>query len=432
MRTLEDRLSQASDDARLQVDQIDARSATSIGSRQQRRRTLVGTVAVAAMFIVFGATAMVMPTRTGQNGATQPSTPPTTAAPVPLAEASTPPPASSPAANDITHLVSKITASSELSAEFGATKLIDGDLDTTWHDASLGGSGAEIVIEFTEPVSIEEIVIHPYRDEDRFLRNFWVQRFELRTSNQFETLDNHLNAPITGTLTREMEPQTVGMYTAGSFSLSFKVVSSFPAQPVDDGPPFDELAIAEIQVFGTPISGTNDSETATTTTIIVAEPKLPPALRGTPLTTAWGEYVVETMAMADYEMAEDEIADMDVFEKEMDRGLVHATFTVDGNEWVLAFGPWRDGEYSDDPAVLQDHFFTEKPVLDTTEGLLLMSERSDPSYVYLAMDVGKIAISFQPDVIGSAVPFGDLEALALDLAPIARLLLEADLIEWNT
>jgi hypothetical protein len=170
----------------------------------------------------------------------------------------------------------------------------------------------------------------------------------------------------------------------------------------------------------------------TTTATIVAEPKLPPALRGTPLTTAWGEYVVETMVMAGYEMAGYEIAGMDVFEKETDRGLVHATFTVDGDEWALAFGPWRDGEYSDDPAVLQEHFSTEKPAQETAEGLLLISERSDPSYVYLAMDIGKIAISFQPAIIGSAVPLEELGALALDLAPIARQLLEADLIEWNT
>ena len=87
MRTLEDRLTQASDEARLQVNQIDTRSATSIRSRQQRSRTLVGTVAVAAMFIVFGATALVMSTQTGQDSASEPGT---TAAPVAVAEASAP------------------------------------------------------------------------------------------------------------------------------------------------------------------------------------------------------------------------------------------------------------------------------------------------------------------------------------------------------
>lgn len=125
--------------------------------------------------------------------------------------------------------------------------------------------------------------------------------------------------------------------------------------------------------------------------------------RGTRLATARGENVVETMAMAGYV-----IADMDVFEKEMDRGPVHATFTIDRNEWALAFGPWRDGECPDDPAVLQEHFFTEKPGMETAEGLLLISERFDPSYVYLAMDIGKIAVSFQPDTIGSSVPLEDL------------------------
>jgi hypothetical protein len=256
MRTLEDRLTDASDDARLQVNQIDTRSATSVRIRQQRSRTLLAAAAVVSMFVAFGATAFVITTETFQNSASEPSASPTTVVP-----------------GDVT----------EGSAE----------------------------------------------------------------------------------------------------------------------------------------------STATTSTVIAAESQLPPGLRGTSLTTAWRENVIETMAAAGYE-----IADIDVFEKEMDRGLVHATFTtVDGDELVLAFGPWRDGEYSDDPAVLREQFFTEKPGQETAEGLLLISERTNPSHVYLAMDVGKIAISFQPAAIASAVPFDDLGALALDLAPIARQLLEANFIQ---
>ncbi|MFV1963256.1 MAG: discoidin domain-containing protein, partial [Acidimicrobiia bacterium] len=353
----------------------------------------------------------------------EPTVPPTTEAPVVASDAA--PATIVPAASDITHLVGKVSASSELSTEFGADRLIDGDFERGWHDASLRGVGAEIVLEFTEPVAITEIVVYPYTDEERFARNYWVDLYEIRTDDLVPT--------ITGKLANHPEPQVVLLGTNETSTLTFTVVTTYPAlpygddPPYDEPPPYDELAIAEIQVFGTPISDTAES-TATTTITIVADPQLPPALRGTPLTTAWREYVIETMAMAEYE-----ITDMDVFEKEMDRGLVHATFTtVDGNEWAVAFGPWRDGEYSDDPSVLQEQFSTEKPGQETAEGLLLTSERTNPSYVYLAMDVGKIAISVQPDITGSAVPLKDLEALALDLAPIARLLLEADLIEWNT
>jgi hypothetical protein len=430
MNLLEDRLNSAAEEARQHVAGVGSRPATSIQNRQRHRRALIGTVAVATMFGIFGATALVTSSDPGLDAGSEATVSPTTEGPVAVSEVDAAPATAVPAASDITHLVGRISASSELSAEFGADRLIDGDLERGWQDASLRGVGAQIVLEFTEPVAITEVIVHPYSDEEQFFRNWWIRGYEVRT--------NDLSVPVAGRMVRDPYPQVVELNTTETFQLTFSVNTTFPAlsdsdnPPYSDGgkPPFDELAIAEIQVFGTPVGDTGTS-TATTTTTIVA-PQLPPALRGTPLTTAWGEYVVETMAMADYEMAEDEIADMDVFEKEMDRGLVHATFTVDGNEWAIAFGPWRDGEYSEDPAVLQEQFSTEKPGQKTAEGLLLISERSDPSYVYLAMDVGKIAISFQPAIIGSAAPLEDLEALALDLAPIVRKLLEADLIEWNT
>ena len=473
MRTLEDRLAQASDEVRLQVDRIDTRLASSVRSRQQHRRTLAGTVAVAAMFIVFGATAFVMSAETGRDSASEPSTPATTAAPF-AEEAEASPP---PAASDITHLVGSITASSELSAKSGAEKLIDGDLERGWHDASLQGVGAWFEVRFTSPVAIGEIVITPLSEEAGFVRNFKVNEYTIEVNDMADR--------VTGRMVDDPSPQTIVINSTETMYLRFTVNTTYPAVAVDDGPPFDELAIAEIQILGAPVdtpelprlgvrsddwsvieaidvgtgttliyegnpavysgeagearlsiqiwsdeigedpgagyrhalaaltakenpladtrlpdgtiartftyadpnagnlgyyflwqhsdtvavevivfirkedqaraavvaierlskprgaeildgqqadatgsttpttvahSGVGDPESSTTT-VIVAEPKLPPALRGTPLTTAWGEYVAETMAMADYEMSEDEIADMDVFEKEMDRGL---------------------------------------------------------------------------------------------------------------
>ena len=588
MNLLEDRLNNAAEEARQQIARVASRPATSIQSRQQHHRVLIGAVAAAAVFALFGATAMVMSSSTGLDAASEPTVPPTTVAPVEVSDVA--PAIIVPAATDITHLVGKVSASSELSSEFGADRLIDGDLGRGWQDASLQGVGAWFELRFTDPVAIDEIIITPLAGDAGFARNFKVNQYTIEMNDKADL--------VTGRMPNEPRPQTIAVDSTQTMYLRFTVNSTHPAVAAGDDPPYDELVIAEIQILGATVatpelprlgvgsddwsvieavdvgtgttliyegnpavyggepgearlniqiwsdrvgedpgtgyrhalaalkakenpladtrlpdgtvartftyadpnggnlgyyflwqhsdtvavevivflrqenqsrevvaaierlseprwgeildsqqedatgattpttvapSGVGDAESSiSTTTVIVAEPQLPPALRGTPLTKAWGEYVVETMVMAGYEAMDGyEIADMDVFEKEMDRGLVHATFTVDGDEWALAFGPWRDGEYSDDPAVLQDQFFSQKPGLETAEGLLLISDRSDPSYVYLAMDVGKIAISFQPDVVGAAVPFEDLEALAVRLAPIVRLLLEADLIEWN-
>lgn len=62
MRTLEDRLTHASDEARRQVDKINIRPASAVGRRVHQRRTLVGAGAVALIFGAFGATALLVGT----------------------------------------------------------------------------------------------------------------------------------------------------------------------------------------------------------------------------------------------------------------------------------------------------------------------------------------------------------------------------------
>lgn len=48
----------------------------------------------------------------------------------------------------------EVVVSSELSEDYGAERLFDGDASTAWRDASLHGDGAVITIEFERPETI--------------------------------------------------------------------------------------------------------------------------------------------------------------------------------------------------------------------------------------------------------------------------------------
>ncbi len=78
MRTLEDRLTQASDEARSHVDHVDARPASTISRRVHQRRALAGAAAVALVLGTFGGTALLVgsevESRAPGAGATSPST----------------------------------------------------------------------------------------------------------------------------------------------------------------------------------------------------------------------------------------------------------------------------------------------------------------------------------------------------------------------
>ena len=197
------------------------------------------------MFIVFGASALVVSRDTGRDTASEPSTPSTTAAPVDSSQTETPAAVSAAAVTDITHLVTSITTSSELSTEYGADRLIDGDLERSWQDASLQGVGAWFEIHFNDPVAIEKIVVTPLSEEAGFARNFNVDTYTIEV-NDGVTL-------VTGRLANDASPQAITIGSTNTLALRFTVDSTYPAMADGDGPPFDELAIAEIQVFGTPL-----------------------------------------------------------------------------------------------------------------------------------------------------------------------------------
>lgn len=237
------------------------------------------------------------------------------------------------------------------------------------------------------------------------------------------------NRPAMSIGVRKRHHRTLASASAGAalflvFGATAIVMAGGPGLDASSNPGTPSTVAVPIAPAETDTDGAPDT---TTTSIWPATP-VPPALRDTPLTKAWGSAVTETMQAEGFVPL-----DMDVFERGMDRGLVHATFTTaDGNEWALAFGPWREGEELGDLADLQDRFFIDDPGQDTPDGVLFISGRTDPFYVYLAMDVGIVAVSLQPGVSGSAISQEQLGDLAISIAPTARGLIEADLIEWNT
>jgi len=229
--------------------------------REDRPRWLVGVgAALGAAAVVIVAIGAVVVFSDGSNDAQgTPATtevPPTTAAPELTSTTAVPKGASAPI--DITDGIT-VVASSELPG-FEAIHLVDGDLDRAWNDAGLRGLDAEITITFSHPVGVGYLVVHPLRDEERFLRNYRVQGYEITTDDLAE--------PISGRLTDTLDPQQIDVASTATTVLTLKVTTRYPSQPFDGGPPFDELAIAEIRVFGDPLldepSATNPIDTTTT------------------------------------------------------------------------------------------------------------------------------------------------------------------------
>ncbi len=146
------------------------------------------------------------------------------------------------AVEDITFLVRNYTASSEYSDVYRAALLWDGDSTTSWQDASLGGVGAWFEIQFNEPVAIEKIVVAPLSEEAGFARNFKVRGYTIEIDD--------LGAPVVGHMLNDSSPQAIDINSTETMVLRFTVDTTYPAVAVGDDPPYTELAIGDVAVFG--------------------------------------------------------------------------------------------------------------------------------------------------------------------------------------
>lgn len=264
MNRLEDQLTSAAEEARRQVAHVQARPAAGVRARMYRHRAFAGAAVAVGVFGLLGATALITNANLTTDMAAVPESsvavattvPPVVA--VPSEEA--PPEDATPRflPGDITGLVASIEASSELPG-FEAVYLIDGDPTTAWNDDGLRGFGAAITLFFDQPVAISDLVIQGVGIEDRFVLNYKVQGYEISVDDK--------PGVIPGRLVNSMEPQHIGIDSAETTVLTLSVTTTFPAAPLGDHPPFNELAIGEIRVIGAAVDD-SPAPTQTTTTMV--------------------------------------------------------------------------------------------------------------------------------------------------------------------
>ncbi|NNK92172.1 MAG: hypothetical protein HKO87_07040 [Acidimicrobiia bacterium] len=138
-------------------------------------------------------------------------------------------------------LPSVVSASSQYD-NFPADNLIDGDSATYWNDKGLRGRDAEITFRFFQPVQIVEIDLVNIADAERFTRNYRIKGYQI--------VSDDLQVPISGTLEDVADPAPIRIASLETTELTLRVTSTHPATSYEGQPPFNELAVAEIQFFG--------------------------------------------------------------------------------------------------------------------------------------------------------------------------------------
>lgn len=274
MTILEDRLNQAAETTRGAIEGMPAVPPDSVRVRVRRQRAGYGMVAAfGALVLVLGTSLLIRsPASDEAAGETPGITGPATT------ETTTPGGIDTePAVTDITHLVASADASSEFSDVFAAENLVDGDLGSTWQDDSQRGVGAWIELMFTEPVVIDHIVVIGDQDEESFLRNWKVQGYEIATGGP--------SGPVTGRLLNSREPQSVEVGSPETMWLRFDVLTTHLAEPVGPKPPFLELVLAEIQVFGYAATSPSTEVAPTDVTTTVTYPQVDDSSSSAPTQT---------------------------------------------------------------------------------------------------------------------------------------------------
>jgi hypothetical protein len=135
-----------------------------------------------------------------------------------------------------------VVVSSELSAEYGAERLFDGDASTAWRDASLHGDGTVITLNFERPVTIFAVVIRGLEDDSEFHRSFRIRRFHLDPGK--DGLPQEVEMPDAP------EAFRVDLGGVAAEVVTIEVISTYTAEPDEVGPATDELAVAEIEILG--------------------------------------------------------------------------------------------------------------------------------------------------------------------------------------
>ena len=136
-----------------------------------------------------------------------------------------------------------VDASSSFSTAFGPENLIDGDIDTYWNDAGLGGENAILTFRFAQPVQIFDVEVQNLVDEVKFKRNYRIKGYVI-------TIDDLPAVERSGTLDDTNTQQTIAIGSVATRELVLVVTSIYPAEAVGDDPAFEELALHSVRFFG--------------------------------------------------------------------------------------------------------------------------------------------------------------------------------------
>ena len=133
---------------------------------------------------------------------------------------------------------------------FNIAHLIDDDLDSVWIDGGQRGVQSEFMFAFQSYVAISHVVIYPVSDEEQFQRYYRVQGYEIPIEVATSDPEGLPRFTVAGRLADSATPQQIDVGSPTTETLMLSVTSTYPADTVGELPPFDDLAIAEIRVFG--------------------------------------------------------------------------------------------------------------------------------------------------------------------------------------
>ncbi len=297
MNSVEDQLTTAAEEARRQVAHVQARPAADVRTRMYRHKAFAGAAVAAGVFGLLGATALItnanLTTDTDTATAAGSTAAVTTTATPPVESVESAPPAAAtgtPALGapgqpvDITDLVYLASVSTgppdplhdsvadydldgvwddnparpradtrgdeaELFA-FDVTYLIDDDLGSVWIDGGQRGVESEFMFAFQSYVAISHVVIYPVSDEEQFQRYYRVQGYEIPIEVATSDPEGLPRFRVAGRLVDSTTPQQLDVGSPTTETLMLSVTSTYPAESVGELPPTDDLAIAEIRIFG--------------------------------------------------------------------------------------------------------------------------------------------------------------------------------------
>lgn len=141
----------------------------------------------------------------------------------------------------------RVVANSQLE-DYPAANLRDGDPTTEWQDRSLAGQGATLTFFFEDTVAIESIEFFNIPDQTRFKRNYRTEGVRIAFD------DGNFTSAV---LDDRSGSQVVPVSTVGTNRVVIDITSTYPAEPVGDQLPFDELALADVQFVGRVVEPAN-------------------------------------------------------------------------------------------------------------------------------------------------------------------------------